>query len=344
MKMRLSDFDYLLPPELIAQRPSPKRGDSRLMTVQRETGTIESRRFNDIVNLLDERWTLVLNDTRVIPARLRGEKERTGAKIELLLLKPLGEGVWEALAKPGKRLKPGVAVLFKGGALRAETIGRTDGGAFRFRFNNAENFNAALEEAGEIPLPPYIRRLPDAADRERYQCVYAQHDGSAAAPTAGLHFTRETLRRLQEKGVGIERITLHVGPGTFQPIQTENLDEARLHAERAAVSAKTAERLNRFKEKGGRVCAVGTTTVRTLETAAASGTVEPFDGETSLFIAPGFQFKGVDAVLTNFHLPKSSLLMLTAAFTGYDLMRAAYETAVQERYRFYSYGDAMLVF
>lgn len=342
--MRLSDFDYHLPPELIAQTPSPKRGDSRLMVVWRETNAVEHRRFADIESLLDERWTLVLNDTRVIPARLRGEKERTGAKIELLLLKPLGGGVWEALAKPGKRLKQGTQIVFKGGALRAETLGRTDGGAFRFRFNNADNFSAALEEAGETPLPPYIRRLPDASDKERYQCVYARHDGSAAAPTAGLHFTQETLRRLQENGVGMETITLHVGPGTFQPIQTENLENVRLHSERAVVSAKTAERLNRFKEKGGRICAVGTTTVRTLETAAASGTVEPFDGETSLFIAPGFQFKAADAVLTNFHLPKSSLLMLIAAFTGYDLMRAAYETAVRERYRFYSYGDAMLIF
>ena len=341
--MKLSDFDYDLPIELIAQRPAAKRGDSRLMAVRRGADLLENRRFDEIVELLDERWTLVLNDTRVVPARLRGEKVGTGAKIELLLTKPRGDGVWEALAKPGKRLKPGAKIAFQSGVLRAETIGRTEGGAFLFRFDGADDFAAALEAAGEIPLPPYIRRAPDESDRERYQCVYAENDGSAAAPTAGLHFTQETLTRLREKGVGLERITLHVGPGTFQPIQTENLDEVRLHAEWAAVSAETAERLNRFRAGGGKICAVGTTAARTLETAAASGAIQPFEGETDLFIAPGFEFQAVDALLTNFHLPKSSLLMLTAAFAGYDCMRRAYAAAVRERYRFYSYGDAMLI-
>ncbi|MDA1193317.1 MAG: tRNA preQ1(34) S-adenosylmethionine ribosyltransferase-isomerase QueA [Candidatus Poribacteria bacterium] len=340
--MKLSDFDYHLPDELIAQRPAERRDGSRLMVIHRETGEIEHRRFPDITEYLRRGDVLVRNNTRVIPARLFGVKVKTGGRVELLLIRPLGGGVWETLARPGRRLSAGTRLTLGEGLLHAEVVGR-DGETFRVRFEEVADFDARLDRAGKIPLPPYINREADAADCERYQCVYADVNGAVAAPTAGLHFTPELFDNLKTRGIDAVDVTLHVGLGTFQPVQNENLDETRLHGEWASLSEDAARRLRGVKASGGRIVAVGTTSVRTLETAARGGTIQPYEGTTDLFLKPGDMFHATNALVTNFHLPKSSLLMLVAAFAGYDLMRRAYDTAVAERYRFYSYGDAMLI-
>jgi len=343
MTMRLSDFDYHLPPELIAQRPASRRDASRLMVLHRQSGRIEHAQFADIGRFLRSDDVLVINNTRVIPARLLGRKEPTGAQIEVLLLHPRGDGEWEALVRPGRRVQKRTRLTFGDGILHAEVRGRLQDGTYRIRFDETPDFRERLEQVGQVPLPPYIKREPDEEDRERYQNVFAKRDGAVAAPTAGLHFTETLLDELRAKGIAIVELTLHVGLGTFQPVQTENIEEHRLHPEEAELDETAAEQLREARANGRRIVAVGTTCVRTLETAALSGEIRPFRGTTSLFILPGFQFRAVDAMVTNFHLPKSSLLMLVSAFAGYDLIRIAYETAVRERYRFYSYGDAMLI-
>jgi S-adenosylmethionine:tRNA ribosyltransferase-isomerase len=341
--MRLADFDYELPPELIAQRPAPERDASRLMVVRRKNAAVEHAQFAEIGRLLRTDDVLVLNNTRVIPARLIGTKLSTGARIEVFLLHPTRDGEWEALVRPGRRVQKRARLTFGDGLLHAEVQGRLRDGTYRIRFDETNDFRERLEAVGRVPLPPYIKREPDEQDKERYQNVFAKRDGAVAAPTAGLHFTEALLNELRAKGITTVELTLHVGLGTFQPVQAENVEEHRLHAEEAELDDATAECLRQARTDGRRIVAVGTTCVRTLETAAQSGEIRPFRGRTSLFILPGFEFRAVDAMVTNFHLPKSSLLMLVSAFAGYDLTSAAYAIAVRERYRFYSYGDAMLI-
>jgi S-adenosylmethionine:tRNA ribosyltransferase-isomerase len=342
--MDVSMFDFDLPEELIAQKPIPERSASRLMVLHRETGKVEHRRFPDLLDYLRPGDVLVLNDTRVRPSRLIGVKEETGAKIELLLLKPLGDDRWEALVKPAKRVKRGTVVTFGDGRLTAVCEGESDvagGRVFRLRYE-ADDVEALLEELGTMPLPPYIREQLD--DPERYQTVFSRVVGSAAAPTAGLHFTPALLERIEEKGVRIAYITLHVGLGTFRPVTVEKVEEHQMHAEYYEVSEETAELIRRAKAGGGRVFAVGTTSVRTLETVASRfGELRAASGWTDIFIYPGFRFRAVDAMVTNFHLPKSTLIMLVSAFASREQVLAAYREAVRERYRFFSFGDAMLI-
>jgi S-adenosylmethionine:tRNA ribosyltransferase-isomerase len=333
------DFDYDLPEESIAQEPAP-RGESRLLVLDAE-GPDRHRRVRDLPRLLRAGDLLVLNDTRVIPARLFGLREGGGGgKMEILLLEKTGEREWEALVRPGRRARPGTVLRFA--ELTAEVTGK---GEDRYRLRFSEPVEPHLERLGHIPLPPYIRRPDREDDRERYQTVYARNPGAVAAPTAGLHFTEAILEEAAAAGIGIARVTLHVGIGTFKPVSAERLEDHRMDRERYEVSEETAEALRRTRESGGRVVAVGTTVVRTLESAAVAGGGElrPGAGSTELFITPGFRFQTVDVLLTNFHLPRSTLLMLVSAFAGRERVLAAYEEAVRAGYRFYSYGDAMLV-
>lgn len=343
-EMDVSQFDFELPEELIAQEPAPKRSGSRLMVVNRENQTVEHRRFPDLLEYLHPGDVLVLNDTRVRPARLVGVKEGTGARIELLLLNPLGGDRWEALVKPAKRVKEGTVVRFGDGKLQAVAQEMTDaagGRVFQLQYQE-QDLEILLERLGEMPLPPYIHRRLD--EPERYQTVYSRAVGSAAAPTAGLHFTEDLLNRAKEKGVKIVTITLHVGLGTFRPVTAESVEEHQMHAEFYEVSEEAAEQIRVAKAKGNRVMAVGTTSVRTLETVARDhGEIRAARGWTDIFIYPGFRFRVTDALLTNFHLPKSTLLMLVSAFSSRELMLQAYRTAVREKYRFFSFGDAMLI-
>jgi S-adenosylmethionine:tRNA ribosyltransferase-isomerase len=344
-----SDFDYALPPERIAQDPLPDRAASRLLVLERATGAIRHTHFPALLDLLAPADVLVLNVSRVIPARLRGTREGergtgpAGAPAELLLVRELPDGTWLALGHPGGKLKPGRRVrLGEDGVV--EIVAVQGGGMRRVRFVGPLDARSALARYGEVPLPPYIRRPPRADDRERYQTVYAQHDGSVAAPTAGLHFTSELLERIQASGTAVTTLDLHVGPGTFKPVDGDDLTRHSMHAEPYALSAATAQTINARRKAGGRVWAVGTTVVRTLETVAdSSGAVRPGAGETSLFIYPPYAFRAVDKVLTNFHLPRSTLLMLACAFGGYDRVMQAYREAVTQGYRFYSYGDAMAI-
>jgi S-adenosylmethionine:tRNA ribosyltransferase-isomerase len=342
--MDVSMFDFELPEELIAQTPIPDRSASRLMVLHRETGRVEHKRFPDLLGYLHPGDVLVLNDTRVRPSRLIGTKEETGAKIELLLLKPLGDDRWEALVKPAKRVKEGTVITFGDGRLTAVCEGESDvagGRLFRLQYK-ADDVEVLFEELGQMPLPPYIREQLD--DPERYQTVFSRVVGSAAAPTAGLHFTPELLDRIEEKGVRIAYITLHVGLGTFRPVTAEKVEDHQMHAEYYEVNEETADIIRRAKAEGGRVVAVGTTTVRTLETVASRfGEIRVDSGWTDIFIYPGFQFRAVDAMVTNFHLPKSTLIMLVSAFASRDQVLAAYREAVRKRYRFFSFGDAMLI-
>jgi S-adenosylmethionine:tRNA ribosyltransferase-isomerase len=342
--MDVSEFDFHLPEELIAQSPPPRRADSRLMVLDRETGELEHRRFSDLTEYLRPGDVLVINDTRVRPARLIGMKKETGGRVEILLLKPLGEDRWEVLAKPARRLKPENTVLFGNGELRAVVEGESDvaGGRIVRLTYEAEDLEALLERLGEMPLPPYIRKRLE--DPERYQTVYARAVGSAAAPTAGLHFTPELLEEIRGKGVDIASVTLHVGLGTFRPVTAERVEEHRMHAEYYEVDEEAAERIRAARKRGGRVVAVGTTSVRTLETVAGlHGEIVPAKGWTDIFIYPGYRFRAVDALITNFHLPRSTLLMLVSAFASRRQILAAYEEAVNRRYRFFSFGDAMLI-
>lgn len=340
--LRVEDFDFKLPEELIAQTPLENRTESRLLVMDRITGEIQHKQFSSIVNELQAGDCLVLNDTKVLPARLYGTKEDTGAKVELLLLKDLGNSTWETLAKPAKRLKEGTVLTFGEGKLTATVVGSTEFGGRKVEFSYEGVFYELLEELGDMPLPPYITEQLD--DKDRYQTVFAKVKGSAAAPTAGLHFTKELLEEIQKKGVHIAFITLHVGLGTFRPVQVETIENHKMHSEFYHMSAQTAKLLRTVREKGGRIISVGTTSTRTLETIVRDhGTFTESSGWTDIFLYPGYEFRAIDGLLTNFHLPKSTLLMLISAFSNREHILSAYEEAVKERYRFFSFGDAMLI-
>ncbi|AET66601.1 S-adenosylmethionine:tRNA ribosyltransferase-isomerase [Desulfosporosinus orientis DSM 765] len=339
--MNVSDFDFELPEELIAQHPAEPRDTSRLMVVDRKSGDITHHTFRDLSSLLHKGDILVLNNTRVIPARLIGEKEGTQVKIEVLLLKRLELDLWEALVKPGKRLKVGQKVSFGNGLLMGELREILDNGNRKIYFQFSGVFETILDQLGEMPLPPYI--TAQLEDRERYQTVYAKEQGSVAAPTAGLHFTPELLEELREKGIEIVEILLHVGLGTFRPVKVEDIREHTMHSEYYRVDPEAAQRINQGKQEGRRIIAVGTTAARTLESACNQGKVIPGEGWTDIFIYPGYSFQVIDALITNFHFPKSTLVMLVSALAGRELILKAYGIAVKEKYRFYSFGDSMLI-
>jgi S-adenosylmethionine:tRNA ribosyltransferase-isomerase len=351
--MLISDFDFELPDELIAQRPLERRDASRMLVLDREAASWRDAAFADLPSLLRAGDALVVNNTKVFPARLEGRREPTGGAVELLLVREradLGPWVWEALARPGRRLAPGTRLTFGDGRLRAEILGSAEEGTARLvRFDAEGDFDALLEEFGRTPLPPYIRRVAEdagarAEDRERYQTVFAERSGAIAAPTAGLHFTQRVLEELRARGVSIAEVTLHVGYGTFAPVRVEDLGRHSVAPEHFEVGEEAADLVNRTRGRGGRVVAVGTTTVRTLESAAdEGGRLRAGRGQTELTITPGYTFRAVDALLTNFHLPRSSLLVLVGSFAGRELVLAAYRHAVAARYRFYSYGDCMFI-
>ncbi|MBR3307133.1 MAG: tRNA preQ1(34) S-adenosylmethionine ribosyltransferase-isomerase QueA [Lachnospiraceae bacterium] len=341
---KTSDYMYELPEELIAQDPIADRSASRLLVFDRENGGITHRHFSDLPEYLTPGDCLVLNDTRVIPARLMGVKEDTGAAIEVLLLKRLGDRSWEVLTRPGKKAKPGTVISFGDGKLKARVTDILEEGNRRIELEYEGILEELLNELGEMPLPPYITHKLPREERERYQTVYARCEGSAAAPTAGLHFTPELLDKIRAMGVETVFVTLHVGLGTFRPVKCENILEHHMHTEYCEISAEAAERINAAKKSGRRVIAVGTTSVRTLESMSNDdGTVCSGSKETDIFIYPGYEFKVVEGLITNFHLPGSTLLMLVSAFAGRERVLAAYEEAVKERYRFFSFGDAMLL-
>ncbi len=340
--MKSSDFFYELPQELIAQVPLAQRSSSRLLVLDRVSGEMEHRTFSDLKSYLKEGDCLVLNNTRVIPARLLGVKADTGGKMEFVLLKNISRDVWEVLLKPGKRAKPGAKFIFGDGALQAEIMEVVEGGNRLVRFEYEGVFNEVLDRIGLMPLPPYI--TTKLQDKERYQTVYSKLRGSAAAPTAGLHFTPELLGEIAQKGIKTAYLTLHVGLGTFRPVKVEDVEAHVMHSEYYSLDAAAAEIINRTRENGGRIVAVGTTSCRVLETLAAEdGTVKPAEGWTDIFIYPGYRLKIVDALVTNFHLPESTLIMLVSAFAGRENILNAYDTAVKMKYRFFSFGDAMLI-
>ena len=340
--MKTSDFYYDLPQELIAQDPLKKRSDSRLMHLDRKTGQICHQHFTDILRWLHPGDCLVINDTKVIPARLFGRKEDTDAHIEILLLKRRDKDVWETLVKPGKKAKPGTKLIFGDGRLKGEVIDIVEEGNRLIRFTYEGIFEEILDSLGEMPLPPYITH--QLKDKDRYQTVYAKHDGSAAAPTAGLHFTEELLEQVKAKGVSIAHVTLHVGLGTFRPVKVEDVTQHHMHSEFYVVEEEQARLINETKAAGGRIISVGTTSCRTLESAGdETGVVKAGSGWTDIFIYPGYRFKVIDGLITNFHLPESTLLMLVSALAGKDTIMKAYEEAVKERYRFFSFGDAMFI-
>lgn len=355
MELKLSDFYYDLPQELIAQDPLEDRSSSRLMHIDRKTGKYEHKVFTDVLDYLNPGDCLVINNTKVIPARLFGVREKiqtegehagetvlTTGKIEILLLKRRENDIWETLVKPGKKCKPGTILNFGNGKLRAEVLEVVEDGNRLIQFCYNGIFEEILDELGQMPLPPYITH--ELKDKNRYQTVYAKHEGSAAAPTAGLHFTTELLEQIRKKGIEIANVTLHVGLGTFRPVKVENVLEHHMHSEYYIITEEEAEKINRAKENGHRVISVGTTSCRALESAAAEdGHINPVSGWTDIFIYPGYQFKVIDGLITNFHLPESTLLMLVSAFAGKDHIMAAYEEAVREKYRFFSFGDAMIL-
>ncbi|MDK2991707.1 MAG: S-adenosylmethionine:tRNA ribosyltransferase-isomerase [Clostridiales bacterium] len=339
---RLEDFDYDLPEELIAQKPLEQRDMSRLLVYDRKTKSIDHRIFHDIVEYLETGDTLVINDTRVIPARLIGYREDTGGKIEFLLLKRLEADKWEIIERPGRRAKIGTVFVFGNGELKARILEKTSQGGRIVEFMYDGIFEEILDKLGQMPLPPYIKEKLD--DKERYQTVYAKNEGSAAAPTAGLHFTNELLQRIKNKGVNIVHITLHVGLGTFRPVKENDITKHQMHSEYYQVSRQAADAINDTHKAGHRVFAVGTTCVRTLEAVTdGQGITHAGDGWTDIFIYPGYRFKAIDALITNFHLPKSTLLMLISAFAGREEILRVYKEAVEQRYRFFSFGDAMLI-
>lgn len=340
--MQLSDFYYDLPQELIAQDPLEKRSDSRLMVIDRETGDLEHKHFYNIIDYVNPGDCLVINDTKVIPARLMGVKEDTGASIEVLLLKRKEEKVWETLVKPGKKARVGARISFGDGLLVGEVIDIVEEGNRLIRFEYEGIWEELLDKLGQMPLPPYITH--QLKDRNRYQTIYAKHEGSAAAPTAGLHFTEELLQQLKDKGVEIAHVTLHVGLGTFRPVKVDNILEHHMHSEFYMVDEKEADKMNAAKARGNQIISVGTTSTRTLESVAdENGIVHPGSGWTDIFIYPGYTFKIVDSLITNFHLPESTLLMLVSAFSTREKMLHAYDVAVKEKYRFFSFGDAMMI-
>ena len=340
--MNVKDYDYDLPEELIAQDPLEDRSSSRLMVLDRQTGDVEHRHFTDILEYLHPGDCLVINNTKVIPARLFGVKEDTQAKIEVLLLKRKENDIWETLVKPGKKAKPGTKLVFGDGLLTAEVVDVVEEGNRLIQFHYDGIFEEILDQLGQMPLPPYITH--QLKDKNRYQTVYAKYDGSAAAPTAGLHFTKELLQKVKDMGVDIAEVTLHVGLGTFRPVKVENVLDHHMHSEFYMVSQEAADKINRAKESGHRVIAVGTTSTRTLEAAAdENGRLHETSGWTEIFIYPGYQFKVIDALITNFHLPQSTLVMLVSALAGRAQVLHAYEIAVKEKSRFFSFGDALLI-
>jgi len=339
--MKLSDVDYDLPPKLIAQYPPPQRDRSRLLVLNRKEGEIEHRTFSQLPSYLNDGDLLVLNKTKVIPARLKGVKEGTGGRVELLLLNEVREDEWKVLVRPGRRVRPGTKISIGGGRLRAQI---TDGGQDGYRlvrFTAEGDFWQILQEVGQIPLPPYIKRKPEPADKLRYQTVYARTRGAVAAPTAGLHFTKDLLGKIRAKGVKIGSLILHVGWGTFRPVKSEEITEHRMGSEYYCIPSDLCQEIEEAKSRGGKVYAVGTTTVRALESWGQEG--NPREGWTSLFIYPPFDFRVVDGLITNFHLPRTTLLMLVSAFAGRERVLRAYAEAIRGGYRFYSYGDAMLI-
>lgn len=343
MELKKSDFYFDLPEELIAQDPLEDRSASRLLALNKETGEVSHHVFRNVIDFLHPGDCLVLNNTKVIPARLLGEREGTGAHVEVLLLKRREGDVWETLVKPGKKCKPGTRLVFGNGLLKAEVLETVEEGNRLIHFEYTGIWEEVLDRLGEMPLPPYITHKLE--DRNRYQTVYAKYEGSAAAPTAGLHFTKELLSQIREKGIDIAYVTLHVGLGTFRPVKEENVLEHHMHSEYYQVTEEAADMINRTKANGGRVICVGTTSCRTIESAAdENGIVIPGSDNTEIFIYPGYQFKVLDALITNFHLPESTLVMLVSALAGKENVMNAYKTAIGERYRFFSFGDAMIIF
>lgn len=341
--MDVKDFYYELPEELIAQDPLEDRSNSRLMVLDRGSGEIRHRVFREITDYLKPKDCLVINNTKVIPARLYGMRDDTGAKIELLLLKRRENDVWETLVKPGKKAKAGTKISFGDGLLKGEILDVIEDGNRLIRFSYEGIFEEILDELGQMPLPPYITHT--LQDKNRYQTVYAKYDGSAAAPTAGLHFTPELLEQIQKMGIRIAEVTLHVGLGTFRPVKVSDVLSHHMHSEYFQIDAKAADLINQTKKEGGRIISVGTTSTRTLESAADDeGYINPQNGWTDIFIYPGYQFKVIDGLITNFHLPESTLLMLVSALAGRERILSAYQTAVEEKYRFFSFGDAMFIY
>ena len=339
--MQVSEFNYDLPEELIAQVPIEKRDESRLMVLNRDKQTIEHKKFKDIIDFLEPGDVLVRNNTKVIPARIYGKKE-TGANVEFLLLNNIEGDIWETIVRPGNKLHVGAKVIFGDGLLKAEVIDTMPGGTRKVRFSYNGIFNEILDKIGLMPLPPYIHE--ELKERDRYQTVYAKYDGSAAAPTAGLHFTPELLEKIEKKGIKIANVTLHVGIGTFRPVKEEKVEDHEMHSEHFYIKEEDVEKINSTKKAGKRVIAVGTTSCRVLETIAdENGMVRVTEGDTQIFIYPGYKFKCLDGLITNFHLPQSTLLMLVSALAGKDFIMKAYNEAVKEKYRFFSFGDAMFI-
>ena len=340
--MNVSDFNFNLPEELIAQDPLEDRASSKLLVLNKENGEVTHKHFRDVLSYLKKGDCLVLNNTKVIPARLFGSKVGTDANIEVLLLKRKSDNVWETLVKPGKKMKEGAEVTFGGGLLKGKVVGVVDEGNRLIQFEYDGIFEEILDQLGQMPLPPYITH--QLQDKNRYQTVYAKHDGSAAAPTAGLHFTKELLEEIEARGVKIAYVTLHVGLGTFRPVKVETIEEHHMHSEFYIVEEEEAKKINDTKKEGGRVICVGTTSCRTLESATGEdGILKAGSGWTQIFIYPGYRFKILDCLITNFHLPESTLVMLVSALAGKDHVMAAYEEAIKERYRFFSFGDAMFI-
>lgn len=340
--MKTDDFDFDLPEELIAQTPLERRDASKLLVLDKTTGEISHRHFTDVIDYMEKGDTLVLNDTKVMPARLYGVKEETGAVIEVLLLKDEGNNIWECLTKPAKRIKEGTIVSFGDGKLKAKCMEVLDEGIRKLKLEYKGILYEILDELGEMPLPPYIHEK--LKDKDRYQTVYAKNVGSAAAPTAGLHFTKDLLEKIKDKGVNIAYITLHVGLGTFRPVNVEDVTKHKMHSEYYVMSAEVADLLNKTKEEGHKIISVGTTSTRTLETIASLyGKFKECSGWTDIFIYPGYEFKGIDYLITNFHLPKSTLVMLVSALAGKDNIMKAYNEAIENKYRFFSFGDSMLI-
>ena len=339
--MKVTDFDYELPEELIAQTPMEKRDESRLMVLDRKEQTIEHKHFKDVIDYLEPGDVLVRNNTKVIPARLYGKKE-TGAKVEFLLLNNMEKDIWECIVRPGNKLHVGAKVIFGDGILKAEVLDTMPGGTRKVKFHYEGIFNEILDKIVLMPLPPYIHE--SLKEKDRYQTVYAKYEGSAAAPTAGLHFTPELLKKIEEKGIDIANVTLHVGIGTFRPVKEDTVEAHQMHSEHFYIKEEDCEKINKAKKSGHRVIAVGTTSCRVLETIADdNGYVKPTEGDTQIFRYPGYKFRCLDALITNFHLPQSTLVMLVSALAGKDYIMKAYKEAVEQKYRFFSFGDAMLI-
>ena len=341
--MNIADFDYELPQELIAQHPNDKRDEARLMILNRKTKTIEHKIFKDIIDYLNPGDCLVINNTKVLPARLYGTKTDTGIQVEFLLLKRIEKDIWEVMVRPGRRLKKGAEVVFGDGILKGIVLETMDNGNRKVQFEYEGIFNEILDKIGLMPLPPYIKE--SLKDKDRYQTVYAKYEGSAAAPTAGLHFTEELLEKIKAKGVEIANVTLHVGIGTFRPVKVENIEEHEMHSEHFYIKQEDVDKINTAKKNGKRVIAIGTTSCRVLETISSeeTGLVKATEGDTSIFIYPGYKFKCIDGLITNFHLPESTLLMLVSALAGKDFIMKAYNEAVKQEYKFFSFGDAMFI-